>query len=183
MGTAGLLLFLCLMIAGVVVILLFLLCGSYIFSGAPRGKSPYIKTSALRKIEDLHFEVFSLVEQYTQQEVPFKNQWSLEKALVCEQTGRIFPFKVKKFAFLPIPKSFHKKLHPGNWVQWDRLKETEKEYIKNAHTSLQGFNLAFQSPVAKPGPLYVDLNTGNLLGWKCVPNTDLEVIVFQASKD
>ena len=183
MGTAALLLFLSLMVTGVVVLLLLLLWGNRVFSGEQRGKSPYGNFSSLRKVEDLQFEQFSLAELYLQKLGPKQRKWNLEKALVCEQTGRIFPSIAKKWIRFSVSKTFLSNLYPGKWVIWENLGERQKEHVMKTHQSLKGYNLSYQNPFAKPGPLYVDLNSGSLLGWKCVQETDLEVIVFQAPND
>ena len=36
--------------------------------------------------------------------------------------------------------------------------------------------------MTRPGPLYVDIETKVLLGWKVVPGTDLEVLIVQKPK-
>jgi hypothetical protein len=63
--------------------------------------------------------------------------------------------------------------------------------VRNVHESLEGFQTEFSSSqpkpqnveakyaFAKPGPLYVDVETKVLLGWKCVPDTDFEVMIVQ----
>lgn len=60
-----------------------------------------------------------------------------------------------------------------------------------AHDSLDGFQFTYSSKnpgprqiegryaLSSPGPLYVDLETYTLLGWKNVPGTDLEVLIVQ----
>ncbi|HEV8052714.1 MAG TPA: hypothetical protein VGP47_09475, partial [Parachlamydiaceae bacterium] len=80
------------------------------------------------------------------------------------------------------------------YVSWGSLTAEQQGIIRNGHDSLEGFQTDFSSPnplpraveakyaLSKPGPLYVDINTKVLLGWKCVPDTDLEVLIVQKPK-
>ena len=59
---------------------------------------------------------------------------------------------------------------------------------------MEGFQTEYSSQISAPskvepfyamttpGPLYVDLDTKVLLGWKSVPLTDLEIMVVQKPK-
>ncbi len=62
------------------------------------------------------------------------------------------------------------------------------------HESLEGFQIELSSKtanpraiepqyaLAQPGPLYVDIDSLVLVGWKSVPYTDLEVLIVQRPK-
>ena len=79
----------------------------------------------------------------------------------------------------------------GNYVSWGSLTKESQDAIRDAHASLDGFQTSESSPTpspraiepeyvyTKPGPLYVDLETKVLLGWKVVPGTELEVLIVQ----
>ncbi|QLH35517.1 MAG: hypothetical protein HWD61_04665 [Parachlamydiaceae bacterium] len=87
------------------------------------------------------------------------------------------------------------KRYPGKYVSWGSLSDEQKEIIRLSHHSLEGFQTEYSSSIpapsqiepmyanAVPGPLYVDLDTQILLGWKQVPLTDLEVLVVQNPKE
>lgn len=117
--------------------------------------------------------------------------FSLRKAAVCRETGRIFPNAVTWYEKIKLDWSFLQKRYPGNYVSWGSLTEEQQEIVRSYHDSMDGFQTEFSSPeprpsaleakyaFAKPGPLYVDIETGVLLGWKSVPETDLEVLIVQ----
>jgi hypothetical protein len=117
--------------------------------------------------------------------------FDIEKAAYCRETGRIFPRALNWFNAIQVDWSFLQKRYPGNYVSWGSLSEEQKSIIQNLHASLEGYQIQYSSPqpspkkidpkyaYTKPGPLYVDLETGILLGWKIVPDTDLEVLIVQ----
>jgi len=87
--------------------------------------------------------------------------------------------------------TFLQKRYPGIWVSWGSLNSDQQRAISDAHESLEGFQTEVSSPspapraiepeyaYTKPGPLYVDIQTKVLLGWKVVPGTELEVLIVQ----
>ncbi len=95
------------------------------------------------------------------------------------------------FGAIKVEWDFLQKKYPGKFVSWGSLIEEQKEIIRGRHKSLDGFQTDFSSPVpsprkidpeyayTKPGPLYVDIDTNVLLGWKVVPGTELEVLIVQ----
>ncbi len=76
-------------------------------------------------------------------------------------------------------------------MSWGSFSNDQQRAIRDVHESLEGFQTDESSanPVPRlverryaytiPGPLYVDLETKVLLGWKCVPETELEVLIVQ----
>jgi hypothetical protein len=120
--------------------------------------------------------------------------FSLKRAAVCRETGRIFSNAVTWYDRIELDWTFLQKRYPGSYVSWGSLTAEQQGLIRNAHDSLEGFQTDFSSPnplpkaveakyaFAKPGPLYVDMNTKVLLGWKSVPATDLEVLIVQKPK-
>ncbi|MEC7839468.1 MAG: hypothetical protein VX777_05475 [Chlamydiota bacterium] len=115
----------------------------------------------------------------------------MRRAMVCRDTGKIFPFCVSWWGFQTVDWKFLQKRYPGVYVSWGSLSKEQKDEIKKYHRSLEGFETEFSSmnpsprdvekrfAYSKPGPLYVDLDTKVLLGWKCVPDTLFEVLVVQ----
>ena len=49
----------------------------------------------------------------------------LEKAAVCEQTGRIFPNAISCWGRIHISRLFESKIYPGKWVREGRLYKDE----------------------------------------------------------
>ena len=79
----------------------------------------------------------------------------------------------------------------GDWVSWGSLSPEAKIMTERLHGDLSAYQIEYSSPLAepnqtsaeyylrKPGPLYVDRKTFALLGWQIVPETDLEVLVYE----
>ena len=117
--------------------------------------------------------------------------FDLNKAAVCRMTGRIFPDAVTWYGAIDVDWDFLQKRHPGEYVSWGSLTEGQKTIIRERHLSLEGLQTEISSPTPSPrlvepeyahtvpGPLYVDIRTGILLGWKQVPDTELEVMIVQ----
>lgn len=120
--------------------------------------------------------------------------YDFEKAAVCRSTGRIFPSCINCFGIVCVSWDFIEALCPGKWQSWGSLSLEQKKKVWEVHKSLDGFQAERSSPQAlpkqiesyyaslKPGPLYVDLESKNLAGWKCVPDTNLEVFIVQKAK-
>lgn len=155
---------------------------------------PYTK-SPLRLGASLPPETVEQILRYLFKMHQYDNRmFDLRKAAFCRQTGRIFQGAVGWFDTIHVDWTFLKKRYPGNWISWGSLTDNQKEAILNSHHSLKGFQTDYSSenpsPRAieeryvfmKPGPLYVDLETKVLLGWKCVPDTDFEVLIVQKPK-
>lgn len=117
--------------------------------------------------------------------------FSIKKAAFCRETGRIFPNAITWYNKIKIDWSFLQQRYPGHYVSWGSLTEEQQLIVSNVHDSLDGFQTELSSPepqpshieamyaFAKPGPLYVDIESKVLLGWKIVPGTDLEVLIVQ----
>lgn len=117
--------------------------------------------------------------------------FDLRKAALCRETGRIFPNCVTWYDTIKLDWTFLQKRFPGHFVSWGSLNSDQQAAIKNVHQDMKGFQTMFSCPepsprlvderyvYEKPGPLYVDVNTGTLVGWKCVPDTDLEILIVQ----
>lgn len=120
--------------------------------------------------------------------------FDFDKAALCRETGRIFPNSVTWYGTIKVDWTFLQKRYPGNYVSWGSLSDYQKEIVRSSHHTLEGFQTEYSSPqpapskiesfyaMTIPGPLYVDLDTNVLLGWKSVPLTDLEVLVVQKPK-
>ncbi len=117
--------------------------------------------------------------------------FNIHRAMTCRATGRIFPNSMDLFGRVKLDWTFLQNRYPGAYVSWGSLNDAQMADIKRAHHSLEGFQTEFSCPnpspraiteeyaLASPGPLYVDLETKVLLGWKRVPGTEIEVLVVQ----
>lgn len=120
--------------------------------------------------------------------------FDVRKAAFCRETGRLFPNAVSYFDTIHVDWTFLEKRYPGSYVSWGSLSDEQKEMIRRSHYNLDGYQTEFSSRNSAPrqvepefayrvpGPLYVDLEKRVLLGWKCVPDTDLEVLIVQKPK-
>lgn len=155
------------------------------------GKSPY-STLPLRFASDLPFSSAEKILRFLYDLHQYDNRiFSLKKAALCRETGRVFPNAVTWYGTVKVDWNFLQKRFPGNYVSWGSLNDSQQESIIALHESLDGFQTDFSSPnpsprniepeyaLEKPGPLYVDLNTKVLLGWKIVPGTVFEVLIVQ----
>lgn len=153
--------------------------------------SPY-SGQPLRRGTDIHWLTGEKVLRYLFDLHDYHNQlFNLNRAAYCRETGRIFPEAITWYGSVKVEWDFLQKRYPGHFVSWGSLTELQKITIIDKHESMEGFQTEFSSPTAspmkiepfyadiKPGPLYVDVNSGVLLGWKCVPDTELEVLIVQ----
>lgn len=161
------------------------------WSKRPQAVSPY-SGMPLRRASDLAYftkeKVFAFLHQMHQYDNrPFR----FNRAALCRETGRLFPDCITWYDTIRLDWSFIQKRYPGHYVSWGSLTLEQKDAIKKDHESLEDFQTDFScetpSPrlidpdyaYAKPGPLYVDVNTHVLLGWKNVPGTEVEVLIVQ----
>lgn len=147
----------------------------------------------LRRGSELSFSSTEKVLRFLFTRHQYDNRiFDLKRAAVCRETGRIFPNAVTWFDTIKVDWTFLQKRYPGKYVSWGSLTQEQQEIIRAAHDDdLKGYQTAFSSPnpspkkiepqyaLAKPGPLYVDIETNVLLGWQCVPDTELEVLIVQ----
>lgn len=172
--------------------------GSYIIGNRilnrPPSVSPYTKMP-LRRASDLSYDTKERVLRYLFDLHQYDNpMFDFEKASLCRETGRLFPNTVTWYGTIVVDWTFINKRYPGNYVSWGSLSDYQKEIVNAAHYSLDGFQTQYSSThsapsqiepfyaTSVPGPLYVDLDTKVLLGWKSVPMTDLEVLIVQKPK-
>lgn len=153
--------------------------------------SPYTGR-ALRFGSEIHWITAEKVLRYLYNQTDYYNQmFDVTRAALCRDTGRLFPSAVTWYGTLKVDWTFLQKRYPGNFVSWGSLTELQQLKVRDKHGSLEGFQTEFSSPTPspraiepeyaykKPGPLYVDIDTFVLLGWKQVPDTDLEVLIVQ----
>lgn len=153
--------------------------------------SPYTGTP-LRRGEALTFYAKEQVLRYLYEHYSYDNpMFKLKKAAFCRDTGRIFPNAVTWYDTIQLDWNFIQKRHKGNYLSWGSLTYEQQVSIRKVHGSIKGFQTNFSSArssprdvepeyaLAKPGPLYVDLDSKVLLGWKCVPGTEFEVLIVQ----
>lgn len=146
----------------------------------------------LRRAVDLPYESIGRVYLFLQKIHQYDNRmFNIHRAAVCRTTGRIFPNAMDIFGRTYMDWTFLQKRYPGNYVSWGSLNEQQRNEIRRSHESMEGFQTTISSPepspraitpeyaLVRPGPLYVDLETKVLLGWKNVPGTELEVLIVQ----
>lgn len=156
--------------------------------------SPYTKTP-LRRGSTLSYSSMVKVLRTLYDLQQFDNRiFQFRKAAFCRETERIFQDCVTWYDAIRVDWNFLEKRYPGNWVSWGSLADDQKAEIYYAHDSLQGFQVEFSSTnpsprqvepqfcYMKPGPLYVDIDTKVLLGWKLIPDSNLEVLIVQKPK-
>jgi hypothetical protein len=117
--------------------------------------------------------------------------FKLNRASFCRETGRIFQDSVTWWDSVDVNWTFLQKRYPGHYVSWGSLSKELQDVIRLSHKSLDDFQTERSSPTpspraieseyayTKPGPLYVDIETKILLGWKQVPGTEFEVLIVQ----
>lgn len=140
---------------------------------------------------DSQFKLYQFLAEYPGYDNP---QIRLSRALVCRDTGRIFPECINFFGRISLDWSFLRKRHSGHWVSWGSLSTDQKRELIEEHRSLEGFqtevssqrhlprDISTQYSYASPGPLYVDIETRVLLGWKRIPDSEIEVLIVQLPK-
>jgi hypothetical protein len=156
--------------------------------------SPYTK-KPLRLGSNIPYQTAEKVLRYLFFMRQYDNRmFDVRKAAFCRETGRLFPNAVSYFDTIHVDWTFLEKRYPGSYVSWGSLSEEQQEMIKRSHHHLDGYQTEFSSRKSAPsqiepeyaykvpGPLYVDLETRVLLGWKIVPETELEVLIVQKPK-
>jgi hypothetical protein len=153
--------------------------------------SPYSKKPMTYGV-DLAVSIAKQIEQYLSSlPQPENTPFDITKAAICLETNRIFPDCVNRGELIRLDWEFLVKRHRGRYVSWGSLTEVQKATIRLCHSTLEGFQTEVSSSkplpqdiepyyaLARPGPLYVDIATRTLLGWKRAPGTDFEVLVVQ----
>ncbi|MDP1835977.1 MAG: hypothetical protein Q8K75_08635 [Chlamydiales bacterium] len=146
----------------------------------------------LRRAAELPYESIGKVYLFLMSIHQYDNRmFNINRASVCRTTGRIFPNAEDIFGRTKLDWTFLQARYQGDYVSWGSLNEVQQNEIRRAHHSLEGFQTEYSSPepspraitpeyaLERPGPLYVDLQTKVLLGWKRVPGTELEVLIVQ----
>lgn len=164
------------------------------FTERSQGLSPYTGLT-LRPANQLSYYAKERVLRFLHDFHQYDNRtFSLSRAAFCRETGRIFPNCITWFDTIRLDWSFLQKRYPGSYVSWGSLNQSQQEMIRRAHHTLEGFQTAISCPdpapraidpayiYTKPGPLYVDIDTKVLVGWKIVPETSLEVLIVQQPK-
>lgn len=178
------------LLAAVVILLLAFVIGHWILNQPP-SPSPYTR-HPLRKAADLGYYEKEQILRFLFSMREYHNRiFDIDKAAFCRDTHRIFPDSVTWYDVVRLDWSFLEKRYPGHWVSWGSLTDLQHKAILEAHHRVEGFQTIFSCPepnprgitpqyaYTKPGPLYVDLETKTLLGWKMVPGSDFEVMVVQ----
>ncbi len=153
--------------------------------------SPYTGVP-LRRASEISYYSAERVLRYLYDLRQYDNRiFKLRRAAFCRETGRIFQDCVTWYDTINVDWNFLQKRYPGHYVSWGSLSKELQDYIRDSHSSLEGFQTEESSPnpapravepeyaYTKPGPLYVDPETKVLLGWKIVPGTNFEVLIVQ----
>lgn len=173
----------------------FLLFGIFWFSWwyarRPTCLSPY-SGLPLRRGSDLSYYNMERVVRYLYELHESSNPIiDLRKAAVCRETGRIFQNSINWLDLINVDWDFLTKRREGNYVSWGSLSQDQKIHLIEIHDDLEGFQIEFSSEnplpravepkyaMLKPGPLYVDIDSYVLVGWKMIPDTDLEVLIVK----
>lgn len=157
-------------------------------------KCPYVK-QPLEPATLLSYEavekIHSFMSHLNSEENP---AFELKEAAVCRETGRIFPGALGKHGRIYVDWRFLQKRRPGKWASWGSLSEAKQRKVRSMHITLRGYQTENSCParspkaislmysMTKPGPLYVDMKTGTLMGWKQVPDSNFELLVVQLPK-
>ena len=167
----------------------------WVFTRLKDDVSPYTGLP-LRRGKDLSYNSIQKIYKYMSTLSGYDNQmFKVFRSCVCRDTGRIFPNCITWYGRVRINWSFIKNRyrgeHRGSYISWGSLSHEEKEKMKSYHSSLEGYQTEFSSSrenpsdvekeyvFKKPGPLYIDPKTGILIGWKCIPDSEFEVLVVQ----
>ena len=153
--------------------------------------SPYTG-APLRKAKDIPYFTKEKINLYLRSYKQYDNSpFSFDRATFCRDTNRIFPDSISFLGIAKVDWSFLMKRYPGNYLSWGSLQSDQQTFIRESHESLAGFQTDNSCPnqlpreitpeyvYTRPGPLYVDLSSKVLLGWKLVPETNIEVLVVQ----
>lgn len=165
---------------------------TYSFWRPKNSVSPYTGTD-LRSADDLPFATRKKINHYLREYHQYDNrQFDFAKAAVCRETGRVFSNCINWMGVIRLDWTFLKRRYPDCiFVSWGSLSKEQQKEIRDVHESLAEFQTEFSSPepnprdidpqyaYAQPGPLYVDLESKILLGWKTIPDTQLEVLIVQ----
>lgn len=181
-------------LVGVTVLLIGILFFSRWMTRHDTCPSPYAGTP-LRRASTLSYGAMVKILRYLYDLRQYDNRIFLfRKASFCRETERIFQNSVTWYEAIRVDWNFLSDRYPGNWVSWGSLADDQKAEIYYLHESLEGFQVEFSSKnpaphhveaefaYMKPGPLYVDLDTKVLLGWKLIPESEVEVLIVQKPK-
>lgn len=159
-----------------------------------QGVSPYTGFP-LRRASEISYDYAKKIVLYLRSYHMYDNRpFKLRRASFCRETGRIFPDSINWFNLIYVDWNFLQKRYPGQYVSWGSLNDEQQKSIREVHESLEGYQTEFSCPepsprailpeflYTQPGPLYVDINTKIILGWKVVPDTELEVLIVQMPK-
>ncbi|NGX57310.1 MAG: hypothetical protein K940chlam3_00200 [Chlamydiae bacterium] len=153
--------------------------------------SPYSQMP-LRHANTLRYTTFFIVKKYLKQMEDLDNrEFDLNRAALCRETGRIFPNVVNWRGKIYVDWTFLQKRMAGTWVSWGSLPDDRQLDLLDKHGTLEGFQTESSSEnplpqeyeaeynLIKPGPLYVNLENDVVMGWKVIPETEVEVLVVK----
>ncbi len=146
----------------------------------------------LRPGKELTYSVQDAVNRYLSSLHDFDNRTiDFSRASFCRETGRIFPNSITWSGAIKLDWTFIRNRYKGHFVSWGSLAPEKQKEVETAHQGINGFQKEFSSKnpsprmieevlaFTKPGPLYVDPDSKVLMGWRLVPDTELEVLIVQ----
>ena len=162
------------MIIGGIALILFFLGGWWLFNRTG-SKSPFTN-GEMRKGIDVSYSAVQKIYAFISNFDPILNpRFDIKKAVICKQTGRIFPKSVNSFGVICIPKYYIKHYAKGSWLEWSELtQEQQLDYKHRGTHLLKGYIMRKHN---QPGLLYVNLEHRLLMGWQQVPGTDFELLI------
>lgn len=181
---------------GVLLLGLVLFCGlafavGWWFHTRKDSMSPYTG-NPLRRGEYLSFYAKEQILRFVYEHHSYDNpMFKINQAALCRETGRLFPKALTWYGILYVDWNFIQKRRRGHYVSWGSLTYEQQLNLRRLHGSLKGYQTEMSSSrpsprelepkyvFIKPGPLYVDIDTHTVVGWKCVPGTDYEVLIVQ----
>jgi hypothetical protein len=171
----------------------------YWITQRPHTRSPFTD-SPLLSASNLSFQAMQKVHSFVHA-LPLGSicKLDLNEAGVCRQTGRIFPNCTNRFGIVILPKNYLELYYPAKLIPWSALSSEQQTLIRQQHITLEKFQISWYNSsqpsvnskfiydssylLTKPGPLFVDLATATLVGWQCVPDTELELLIIQRPKE
>jgi len=169
-------------------------CVGWRISNWKASPSPY-SGLPLRRASSLSYYSIEKVLRFLYDLRQYDNRmFDMRKAAFCRETGRIFQDSINWLDIITVDWNYLQQRYPGDYVSWGSLTIEQQSHVRDRHESLEGFQTKYSSrnssprtiesefSLMKPGPLYVDVHTYVLLGWKEIPGTELEVLIVQKPK-
>ncbi len=147
----------------------------YFFCNRRGARSPF-SGKAMRHGKEFSFEAVSKVLAFLEAENDKDNlPFDLEKAAICEETGRIFPDALNAFEVVKLKKPYTKHFYKAKMEALENLSEKEQMDLRENCDNFSFFS--------KNSSIFVDREKGNILAWKKIPETALELMLVKKITD